>query len=67
MSKIFTSINNAVKSGNLIQPFTVKDVNQQCSKLLNKSPSFLSKHAKNNPGGYKEYFIRVSTGDYKLK
>jgi len=35
-------------------------------EFLSKSPSFLSKHAKDNPGKYTEYFIRVSKGIYKL-
>ena len=33
---------------------------------LNKSKSFLSKHRNGNPGRYKEYFSRISTGLYKL-
>jgi hypothetical protein len=67
MSKIVNSINQAVIAGILAQPFTVKDVNQKCVNILKKSSSFLSKHAKNNPGGYSVYFIKVSKGRYKMK
>ena len=49
-----------------MQPFSVNDVNNRCSNLLLNSPSFLSKHAKGNPGGYTEYFVRMSKGKYKL-
>jgi hypothetical protein len=66
LSSIVTYIKKAVSSGRLVQPFTVSDVNKFCSGLLIKSPSFLSKHAKNNPGGYTEYFIRTSKGKYRL-
>lgn len=56
----------AVSTKKMVQPFSVKDVNNQCSNLLSNSPYFLSKHAKGNPGGYTEYFVRVSKGKYKL-
>jgi hypothetical protein len=66
MSKIVSAIINAVSSGRLKQPFNVNDVNKCCNNLLLKSPSFLSKHAKNNPGGYSAYFIKVARGQYKI-
>lgn len=54
-------IRQAVYSNSVTEPFKVKDFT-----FLNKSPSFLSKHAVGN-GKYNEYFIRVSRGMYKLK
>jgi len=63
-SKIFEGIQLAIQNGKLKEPFSVSDVNAFCDNLLAKSPSFLSKHRKDNPGGYKVYFVRSSTGKY---
>ncbi len=57
-SKIYLTILNYVNSGVLKQPFNVSDVNERCNGLLNKSPSFLSKHCVGNPGRYTEYFTK---------
>lgn len=65
-SMIYTIIRSEVSNGRLRQPFNVADV-KRATRVMDKSPSFLSKHAQNNPGGHKEYFIRVSKGYYKLK
>ena len=65
-SKIVVAINVAVTNGKLKQPFSVSDVNTACKNLLAKSPSFLSKHRKGNPGGYTEYFIQDKNGKYSL-
>jgi hypothetical protein len=65
-SKIVTAINISVKSGKLKQPFSVADVNTACNGLLTKSPSFLSKHRKGNPGGHTIYFFRNNIGKYSL-
>lgn len=46
--------------------FSVKDINKFCNELLLKSPSFISKHCVDNPGGYTEYFKRVSMGIYVI-
>lgn len=46
--------------------FSVKDINKFCNDLLLKSPSFISKHCIDNPGGYSEYFVRVSKGIYVI-
>ena len=67
MSVIYTQIKKAVSVRKLKEPFSVSNVNLICAVLLDRSPSFLSKHAENNPGGYTEYFIRISRGKYKLK
>ena len=60
-SLIFESIlNSSLKE----KSFSVKDINEFCNDLLFKSPSFISKHCEDNPGGYSEYFKRVSRGIY---
>ena len=66
-SKLFEAINLAILNNKLDQPFRVADVNQVCNNLLANSPSFLSKHRLDNPGGYIVHFIRVNTGQYRLK
>lgn len=63
-SKIFEGIKLAIQNGKLKEPFRVRDVNAFCDNLLAKSPSFLSKHRKDNPGGYKVYFVRSFAGRY---
>ena len=65
-SNIFEGIKLAVQNGKLKEPFSVRDVNAFCDNLLAKSPSFLSKHSKDNPGGYKVYFVRSFKGRYCL-
>lgn len=65
-SKLFISINLAVTERKLKQPFSVNDINNACNNLLAKSPSFLSKHRKGNPGGYKVYFVQNSDGKYSI-
>ena len=57
-SNIYLTILQYVNSDILEQPFNVSDVNKNCDGLLNKSPSFLSKHCVGNPGGYTEYFTK---------
>ena len=66
-SKLFEAINLAILNKKLDQPFRVADVNRVCNNLLANSPSFLSKHRLDNPGGYTVYFIRVNIGQYKIK
>jgi hypothetical protein len=45
-SNIAITITEAVASQRLPQPFAVADVNRNCNGLLDRSPSFLSKHTK---------------------
>lgn len=66
-SKIVKAINVAVTNGKLNQPFSVADVNTACKNLLSKSPSFLSKHRKNNPGGHTVYFVQGKDGKHSIK
>jgi len=65
-SRIFETIKTAIEKGVLSQPFTVAKVNTACNNLLSKSPSFLSKHRKGNPGDYKVYFIQNAKGIYSI-
>ncbi len=61
-SRLYENIKINIKTGKTKEPFRAKDFS-----FLSKSRSFLSKHRVDNPGGYKEYFIRISRGLYKLK
>jgi len=65
-STIAISIRYAIANKRLPQPFSVADVNRNCNGLLEKSPAFLSKHAKGNPGNHTPYFVRVARGKYKI-
>jgi hypothetical protein len=65
-SRLVNGIRKAISKGVLTNRFTVADINRCCKNLLLKSPSFLSKHCIENPGGYKAYFKRVSKGVYTL-
>lgn len=64
-SFMFSMILKVIDNGCLKEPFSVGDVNRCCTTLMH-SPSFLSKHAVDNPGGYTPYFIRVEPGKYKV-
>ena len=55
-------IKKAVSLGKVKEPFRASDF----PFLKKGSKSFLPKHAKDNPGGYTGYFIRVSRGAYRL-
>ena len=65
-SKLFEIILKSYVNKHLKEPFSVKDINMVCNNILVKSPSFVSKHCEGNPGGYSEYFKRVSRGNYKI-
>jgi hypothetical protein len=67
MSRIYNTIVKLVNNRRLREPFRVADV-QAVSSILDRSPSFLSKHAVDNPQGYTEYFRRVNNtpGLYRL-
>ncbi len=54
-------IREEVQSKRVTEPFKSSDFT-----FLEKSPSFISKHALGN-GRYNEYFVRVARGIYKLK
>jgi len=65
MSKIFRELQGLVNNGKLKTPFGVSDV-KDISSILDKSPSFISKHAMGNPQKYTEYFERHSRGKYSI-
>jgi hypothetical protein len=65
-SNIAITISEAAENKRLTQPFSVADVNRNCNGVLEKSPAFLSKHTKGNPGNYTPYFVRVARGKYKI-
>ncbi|RJP65945.1 MAG: hypothetical protein C4532_17115 [Candidatus Abyssobacteria bacterium SURF_17] len=68
MSKIEDDIRKAVKAGKLKQPFRAADVRKACPQWpLKTLRTFLPKHRVKNPGGYREIFVRVFPGRYKLK
>ena len=62
---IYETIVQLVVEGVLAQPFSVASI-KEVSEILDRSPSFLSKHAMGNPGGYTEYFVRMGEGLYLL-
>ena len=65
-SRIYNSIKKCISNDHLKEPFRVSDVNRCCNEILKKSPSFLSKHRVGNSGGYREYFVRLEIGLYRL-
>lgn len=62
---IHMTISKLVFDGLLKEPFRVSDV-KKVSKILDKSPSFLSKHRIGNPAGNRACFERVGRGLYKI-
>jgi len=66
-SKFVEDIKKAVQSGRLKQPFRSSDVKSACPTWAERTyHSFLPKHRKGNPGGYREYFIQHPDGSYSL-
>lgn len=59
-STLYIAILKCIHLNKLTEPFRVSDVNNCCKRLLEKSPSFLSKHRLGNPGGNNVYFKRVT-------
>jgi hypothetical protein len=60
-SNLVQRINNSDLTVKVNEPFKVSDF-----YFLIKNPSFFSKHAIGN-GKYREYFIGLTRGKYKLK
>ena len=52
-------IRDAVRNGNLEEPFSPKGVNDVLG--IDYAGAFLPKHRVGNPGGYTELFVRVSS------
>ena len=66
---LIQEIRQAVAAGELVEPFTAKDVVN--AKSISCTPStpgtFLPKHCVGNPGGDTELFTYVGRGLYRLK
>jgi len=58
-------IREAIKNGELVQPFRPADVNRALS--IDYAGVFLPKHRVGNPGGYTEHFAQLERGLYRLK
>ncbi len=64
---MYRSIVQAVKSGELDEPFTRDDFRRACPGLGEGTyTAFLSKHRIDNPGGNSELFVNVTLGSFKL-
>jgi hypothetical protein len=64
---LYQDIKNARPAGRLPKTFSAADCRKACPGYARRTyNTFLSKHAKGNPGGYREYFERVCRGKYQL-
>lgn len=64
--KVYRAIVRAVKIGWLSEPFSSEDFKQACPGFAPGTyRTFLAKHAKGNPGGNSELFVRVALGRYR--
>jgi hypothetical protein len=65
--KVYSAIVQAVKSGELIEPFGQDDFRLACPNLGEGTyQAFLHKHRKGNPGGVSELFELVASGKFRL-
>jgi hypothetical protein len=65
--KVYTAIINAIKSGQLKEPFGQDDFRLACPGLGEGTyQAFLHKHRKGNPGGTSELFELVASGRFRL-
>ena len=63
----YRAILGAVLSDRLPEPFAADDFSRACPGFSAGTYSaFLPKHARGNPGGFSELFIRVTRGHYRL-
>jgi hypothetical protein len=64
---VYRAIVQAVKNGQLKEPFSRKDFRLACPDLGEGTYiAFLPKHRKGNPGGASELFETVGIGKFKL-
>src|SRR5437867_10346403 len=62
--RVYESIVNAVRNGQLKEPFSRDDFRAACLRLGGGTyNAFLDKHAVDNPGKNSHLFIRVAPGD----
>ena len=67
MSEIYKSIAEAVRHGKLKEPFTSHDFKKACPGWTDGTyNAFLWKHRLGNPGGYVEFFKKISPGEFIL-
>ena len=67
MHRVYRAIVEAVKSGDLPEPFSERDFRAACPGLGEGTyNAFLHKHATDNPDGDSELFDRVAPGRFRL-
>jgi len=65
--KVYSAIVQAVKSGQLKEPFDQEDFRRACPNLGEGTyQAFLHKHRKDNPGGQSELFELIGVGKFRL-
>jgi hypothetical protein len=65
--KVYSAIVQAVKGGQLKEPFGQDDFRRTCPNLGEGTyKAFLHKHRKGNPGGASELFEMVASGKFCL-
>ncbi len=65
--KVYSAIVQAVKRGDLIEPFTQEAFRRACPGLGEGTyRAFLYKHRKDNPGGESELFELTLPGKFRL-
>jgi hypothetical protein len=65
--KVYSAIVQAVKKGQLKEPFTQEDFRRACPGLGEGTyQAFLHKHRKDNPGGQSELFELIGSGKFRL-
>lgn len=64
--KVYKAIITAIKSGELIEPFSNKDFMAKCTGFGKGTyNAFLYKHSKGNRGGNSELFKKVARGQFQ--
>lgn len=64
--KVYKAIVTAIKSKNLIEPFSKQDFMRSCPGFRPGTyNAFLHKHSLGNPGGESELFERIAPGQFK--
>jgi hypothetical protein len=64
--RTYDAIVTAIRAKKLTEPFKVQDWKAACpGSAVGTYKTFLHKHAKGNPGGKTELFVRVAPGLFK--
>jgi hypothetical protein len=65
--KVYSAIVQAVKKGEIKEPFTQDDIRRVCPGFGDGTyQAFLYKHRKGNPGGASELFEIIELGKFSL-